>query len=93
MSTTRAGGPAKVVWGLVILLAILHWDFWYWDDRTLLFGFLPIGLAYQAGFSLAAAMVWALAVRFAWPSELEEWASAPVPPDAWPAPTPGERQS
>jgi len=85
-------GAATVVWVLVALLAVLHWDFWYWGDRTLLLGFMPIGLAWQAGFSLAATAVWLLAVRFAWPEELEEWASAPVPPDSWPAPTPGERQ-
>ena len=64
----------RVVWGLVILLGLLHWDFWYWDDRTLLFGFMPIGLAYHAAFSLACAVVWFLAVRYAWPTELEAWA-------------------
>jgi hypothetical protein len=60
------------VYGLAVVLAILHHDFWYWDDRTLLFGFLPIGLAYHAAFSLAAAGVWALAVVFAWPSTIED---------------------
>ena len=39
-----------------------------------MFGFLPIGLAYHALFSLAAGLVWYLAVRFAWPAELEAWA-------------------
>jgi len=66
----------RLVWALVALLAIVHWDFWYWDDRTLVFGFLPIGLAYQALFSLACGLTWWLAVRFAWPGELEEWAAA-----------------
>ncbi len=63
-----------VVWLLVALLFVLHQDFWYWDDRTLLFGFLPIGLAYHIGFSIAAAGVWALAVKFAWPDTVEAWA-------------------
>lgn len=62
------------VWFLVLVLAILHWDFWNWNDRTLVFGFVPIGLAYQAGFSIACALVWTLAVKFAWPTEIEEWA-------------------
>lgn len=62
------------VWALVLLLAALHFDFWYWDDRTLLFGFLPIGLGFHAGFSLACAAVWLMAVRFAWPDKLEAWA-------------------
>ena len=65
---------SRFVWGLVLALAILHYDFWYWDDRTLVFGFMPIGLAYHAGFSLVAGLVWFLAVRFAWPSDLEAWA-------------------
>jgi len=62
----------NVVIGAVIVLAILHQDFWLWHDDTLVFGFLPIGLAYHALFSILAACVWALAVIFAWPKELEE---------------------
>jgi len=64
----------KVVWMLVVLLFVLHQDFWFWDDRTPVFGFLPIGLFYHAMFSLAAAGVWALAVKFAWPDHIEAWA-------------------
>lgn len=64
----------KTVWALVAVLAVLHYDFWYWDDRTLVFGFLPIGLAYHALISILAGVVWFLAIRFAWPSELEAWA-------------------
>lgn len=64
----------KAVWGLVILLAIAHWDFWYWDDRSLVMGFMPVGLAYQAMISILAGVAWALVVKFAWPSWVEEWA-------------------
>jgi len=64
----------RVAWGLVILLALLHYDFWFWDDPTLVFGFLPIGLAYHAMFSLAAGGVWALVVFYAWPERVEAWA-------------------
>jgi hypothetical protein len=63
-----------VVWGLVVLLGILHYDFWYWGDRTLVLGFMPIGLAYHAVFSIAAGVTWALVIKFAWPTHLEEWA-------------------
>ena len=74
-------GMRRVVWGLVIFLAVVHYDFWYWDDRALVFGLLPIGLAYHALFSVACGVVWALAVRFAWPAELEAWADeGAVPP-------------
>lgn len=64
----------KIIWIIFIALFILHQDFWLWDDRTLVFGFLPSGLAYHAGFSIAAALLWASAVKWAWPVELEQWA-------------------
>lgn len=60
-----------VVWGLVVLLAILHQDFWFWDDATLVFGFLPISLLYHVLLSIAAAITWWLATRYAWPAGLE----------------------
>ena len=73
--TTEPKSPARwIVVAGVVALAILHQDFWFWDDRTLVFGFLPIGLAYHALLSLAAAGVWALAVCVAWPRHIEEWA-------------------
>lgn len=68
--------PRRLVWAWVGLLFLLHHDFWWWDDRTLVLGFLPIGLAYHTAFSLAAGVTWALAIKFAWPEEIEEWASA-----------------
>ncbi len=64
----------KFVWLAVIVLLVLHQDFWYWDDRTLVLGFMPIGLAYHMVFSIAAALVWLAAVKFAWPSDIESWA-------------------
>lgn len=60
-----------VVWGLVALLMIIHQDLWFWDDPTLVFGFLPIGLAYHLALSLAAAFTWYLATVYCWPEELE----------------------
>jgi len=59
---------------LVIVLYVLHQDFWNWSDRSLVFGFLPVGLAYHAVFCIAAACMMALLVRFAWPAELERTA-------------------
>ena len=38
------------VWIAVLVLALLHQDFWLWDDATLVAGFLPIGLAYHAAY-------------------------------------------
>jgi hypothetical protein len=57
----------------VILLYVLHQDFWLWRSaRPLIFGFMPIGLFYHACFSVAAALLMWLLVRFAWPGHLEE---------------------
>jgi hypothetical protein len=62
---------------LLVLLAFyaLHQDFWNWNSaRPLLFGFLPIGLAYHALYTLAATGLMTLLVRWAWPHRLETWA-------------------
>jgi len=55
------------VWGLLILLLIVRQDYWFWSNSYLVFGFMPIGLAYHAGISMAAAFTWYLATLYAWP--------------------------
>ena len=45
-----------------------------WADDSLVFGFMPMGLAYHALFSVACSCLWALAVFKAWPEEIERWA-------------------
>ena len=64
----------KLAWGFVLLVGILHFDFWAWDDDTLVFGFMPSALAFHAGISIAAAIGWALVVKFDWPESIEAWA-------------------
>ena len=66
-----------VVWGLILLLVVLHQDVWFWHDATLVFGFMPITLLYHAMISLAAGFTWWLATKYAWPAELEA-AETPV---------------
>ena len=57
---------------LVIVVYVLHQDFWNWKKaEPLVLGFLPIGLAYHAGYSILAAITMALLVKFAWPKHLE----------------------
>jgi len=68
----------KVLFALIVLLLILHQDIWFWDNSSLVLGFLPIGLAYHAGYSIAAALLWSLCVKFAWPYDIETWADEPV---------------
>ena len=60
---------------LVVAVYALHQDFWNWKKADpLVFGFLPIGLAYQAAYSLLASLTMALLVKFAWPRHLEDTA-------------------
>jgi hypothetical protein len=57
---------------LVAAIYVLHQDFWNWKQAyPLVFGFLPIGLAYQAGYSILAAVMMAVLVRTVWPKHLE----------------------
>ena len=64
---------------LVLIVIVLHQDTWLWTNKTLVFGFLPAGLAYHAGYSILAALTMALLVRYFWPAHLEE-ADAYTPP-------------
>ena len=66
-SNTKLSSGPKIIIGLVIMLLILHQDNWFWDDNTLLFGFLPIGLFWHACISVGATMTWFLATKIAWP--------------------------
>jgi hypothetical protein len=56
----------------VIVVYVLHQDFWNWRTAyPLVFGFVPIGLFYQGCFSVLAALLMWLLVKFAWPGHLE----------------------
>lgn len=58
---------------LVIAVYVLHQDVWNWRAaHPLVFGFLPIGIAYHACYTIAVAGLMWLLVRFAWPAHLEE---------------------
>ena len=57
---------------LALGLAVIHQDWWWWDSDTLVFGFLPTGLAFHALYSILAACLWAFACKAAWPKGLEE---------------------
>ena len=61
---------------MVIVVFLLHQDFWNWQKtEPLVFGFLPVGLAYHAGYAILAAIMMALLVKFAWPTELDGFES------------------
>ena len=55
---------------LVLGVYVLHQDFWNWKNTSLI-GFLPVGLAYHACYSILCAAMMATLVKFAWPEHLE----------------------
>lgn len=63
----------KLLYAVLVILALLHQDFWNWDRAHLYFGFLPSGLAYHAAYTLVVVFFWILVVRFAWPHEVERF--------------------
>lgn len=57
---------------LVFAVFLLHQDCWNWQKaEPFVFGFLPAGLAYHAGYAVLAAIMMALLVKFAWPTDLD----------------------
>jgi hypothetical protein len=58
---------------IVLVVYALHQDFWNWKQaEPLLFGFMPIGLAYHSVYSGVAALLMVVFVKFAWPAHLEK---------------------
>ena len=58
---------------LVLVVMLLHQDFWLWTNKSLVLGFLPVGLAYHIGYSILASLTMWVLVHFAWPSHLERF--------------------
>jgi hypothetical protein len=57
----------------VVIVYVLHQDFWFWRTaHPLVFGFIPIGLFYHAGFAVLSSLLMWLLVTHAWPSHLEQ---------------------
>ncbi|HET7696307.1 MAG TPA: hypothetical protein VFK57_11405 [Vicinamibacterales bacterium] len=55
------------------LVYLLHQDFWFWRSaRPLVFGFLPVGLAYHAAYTVGISLLMLYLVRHYWPSHLDE---------------------
>ena len=65
---------------LVLVVYALHQDCWNWKTyEPLVFGFLPIGLAYHAAYSFVAMATMAILVKFAWPQDVEALGSEHQP--------------
>lgn len=68
-----SAGKKVFVTLLILGVYVLHQDSWNWTkSQPLVLGFLPIGLAYHAGYSILAAITMAILVKIAWPKHLED---------------------
>ena len=47
---------------LIVLLFLLHNDFWFWETPQLILG-LPVGLLYHIGFCIAVTVLMAIFVK------------------------------
>lgn len=58
---------------IVAVLYVLHQDVWFWRSaRPLVFGFLPVGLAWHATYCVAVSLLMLWLTRVAWPAHLEQ---------------------
>jgi len=72
-SRRRSPIVAALLTFIFLVVIFLRHDFWNWDTPGhLLFGFLPIGLWWQALVTILASIMMWLMVTLAWPSHLEE---------------------
>ena len=55
----------------VVVLVVAHQDVFNWHDSRLVLGCLPVGLAYHVAYTLVTALMWALAIRWAWPGDVD----------------------
>jgi hypothetical protein len=75
---TRRKRPliAALLTVIFLIVLFLRHDYWQWDEPGyLLFGFLPLGLWWQAGVCILASIMMALMVYLAWPAHLEQRSS------------------
>ncbi len=57
---------------LILVVYVLHQDYWFWGNRSLVLGFMPVGLAYHAAYAVLVSVMMAILVKFAWPKHLED---------------------
>jgi hypothetical protein len=63
---------------MILVVYVVHQDIWNWHKTDpMVFGFLPIGLAYHAGYSIVCAVMMAILVKCAWPKDLDDRETGP----------------
>ena len=55
----------------VVVLVVAHQDIFNWGDSRLVLGCLPVGFAYHVAYTLVTALMWALAIKVAWPADVD----------------------
>jgi hypothetical protein len=79
--------PKKLLLSLLVLAVFfLHQDSWNWKNGGLVLGILPVGLAYHAAYTIVAACLMAVLVKFAWPEGLDRFESELEDEDKTPKP-------
>ena len=63
--------PQWILYIALVVLFLLHNDFWLWDNPKRVMG-LPVGLLYHIGFCAAAAILMVLVINHAWPQHLRD---------------------
>ncbi len=60
-------------WGWLVLgiLLVAHQDYWLWNSKTLVAGFIPSGLAWHIGISVVAGLAWWAIVTWSWPTDID----------------------
>ncbi len=56
--------------GILLILLILFFNFWMWDNNALILG-LPINLLYHIGLCVLTTLSMLVIVRLAWPHHLD----------------------
>ena len=77
--TTKTEMIRLILYFALLVMAALHQDFWNWRDASLVFGFLPVGIAYHAAYTIIAALLMWLLAKFAWPAHLEQEVASATP--------------
>lgn len=62
----------RLLYAALLVIAVLHQDFWLWKDRSLVFGFLPVELLYHSLYTLGVAILMWLLASYAWPDDLDK---------------------
>ena len=56
-------GIRRILYSLLVVLYVLHNDFWFWGTYTIVLG-LPIGLLYHIVFCIAASLLMFSLVKY-----------------------------